>query len=182
MSDAAPSPQGRPTARRSDCAVTDRLTVVHSVETVQPVETRDAIGETWQPSSANPVDYSDLTGSAVPDRGQTAGGAADLQQRWDYERGGYGGSASTLAAERDAADLTDLSHSLGDGARYAVDVGHARGQAETPTARAAKLRLRQALQGVRRVCEQAMRQRMHTEMADLASQIRKMHDRDTPPR
>ncbi len=183
MSDAAPSPEGRSTTRRSDYAVTDRLTVV------QPAGARDTSSGAWAAPSTNPVDYSGLTGPAAPDAGHTGTGhtgtdeaATGLQQRWGYERGGYGGSASTIAAERDAADLTDLSHSLGDGARYAVDVGHARGQAETPATRAAKLRLRQALQGVRRVCEQAMRQRMHTEMADLASQIRKMHDRDTPSR
>jgi hypothetical protein len=176
MSDAAPSPEGRPTARHSDYALTDRLTVV------QPFDAHDSNRPTWAAPSANPVDYSGLNDPGAPDAGRTGDAATAPRHRWGYERGGYGGSASTIAAERDAADLTDLSHSLGDGARYAVDVGHARGQAETPAARAAKLRLRQALQGVRRVCEQAMRQRMHTEMADLASQIRKMHDRDTPQR
>jgi hypothetical protein len=176
MSDAAPSPEGRPTARHSDHAVTDRLTVV------QPADAHDSNRPTWAAPSANPVDYSGLNGHAAADAGRTDDAETGSQHRWGYERGGYGGSASTIAVERDAADLTDLSHSLGDGARYAVDAGHARGQAETPAARAAKLRLRQALHGVRRVCEHAMRQRMHTEMADLASQIRKMHDRDTSQR
>lgn len=176
MSDAAPSPDGRPNARRSDYAVPGRLAVV------QPDDTRDPRNAARAAPSANPVDYSGLTDPTAPDASPAGDAATDPRHRWGYERGGYGGSASTIAAERDAADLTDLSHSLGDGARYAVDVGHARGQAETPAARAAKLRLRQALQGVRRVCEQAMRQRMHTEMADLASQIRKMHDRDSPSR
>ena len=176
MSDAAPSPDGRPNARRSDYAVPGRLAVVH------PDDTRDSRNAARAAPSADPVDYSGLTDPTAPDASPAGDAATDPRHRWGYERGGYGGSASTVAAERDAADLTDLSHSLGDGARYAVDVGHARGQAETPAARAAKLRLRQALQGVRRVCEQAMRQRMHTEMADLASQIRKMHDRDSPSR
>jgi L-lactate utilization protein LutC len=99
-----------------------------------------------------------------------------------HERGGYGGSRHSVVVPQDAPDLADLSHSHGDGARYAVEVAQARSRAETPAARAAKLRLRQALNRFRRVCAQAMRQRMHTEMADLAAQIRKMHDRDAPPR
>ncbi|MBK1670312.1 hypothetical protein CKO28_20000 [Rhodovibrio sodomensis] len=134
----------------------------------------------------SPVDYSGLTDEApktIPAPGETSApehGAAD--HSWGYERGGYGGGAPTLSAARDAADLTDLSHSLGDGARYAVDIAHARDQARAPAAGVAKLRLRQAIRSVRRVCAEAMRQRMHTEMADLAAQIRKMHDRDTRPR
>ena len=176
MSDAAPSLGGRPTARLPHYAVADRM----SAE--PPAATRDSAVETVTSPSNDPIDYSGVDYSGFVDVSAGEATAADerggVRERWGYERGGYGGSAPTVAVERDGADLTDLSHSLGDGARYAVDVGHARGQAETPAARAAKLRLRQALQGVRRVCEQAMRQRMHTEMADLAAQIRKMHDRD----
>jgi hypothetical protein len=180
MSDAAPSLGGRPTARLPHYAVADR------VSALPPATTRDSAVETVTSPSNDPIDYSGVNYNGLADASAgdapATDGVADVQERWGYERGGYGGSAATVAAERDGADLTDLSHSLGDGARYAVDVGHARGQAETPAARAAKLRLRQALQGVRRVCAQAMRQRMHTEMADLAAQIRKMHDRDGPAR
>jgi hypothetical protein len=176
MSDAAPSLGGRPTARLPLYAVADR------VSAEPPAETRDTDRDPLASPAGSPVDCSGLSAPATPGDAHAAEQVTEIQERWGYERGGYGGSAATVAAERDGADLTDLSHSLGDGARYAVDVGHARGQAETPAARAAKLRLRQALQGVRRVCAQAMRQRMHTEMADLASQIRKMHDRDGPAR
>jgi hypothetical protein len=93
-----------------------------------------------------------------------------------------GGSHPGPTGHRGSTDLDDLSHSLGDGARYAVEIARGRAGARTPQARASALRLRRALDGVRRVCAQAMRQRMHTEMADLAAQIRKMHDRDAPPR
>jgi len=97
-----------------------------------------------------------------------------------------GSAPATVTADREAADLADLSHSMGDGARYAVEIAHARAGAhahvDTGPRLAAKLRLRRALLNVRWVCTQAMRQRMHTEMADLASQVRKMHDRDSAQR
>ncbi|WP_027288438.1 hypothetical protein [Rhodovibrio salinarum] len=82
-----------------------------------------------------------------------------------YERGGYDGSASTWRTDTDLAGLAE-----------------ARRNAETPATRAAKLRLLQALGVMRKVCEHAMRQRMHTEMTDLAAQIRRLHEHDAPPR
>ena len=182
MSDASPSLGGRLAVRLphysvADRAVADRAVADRAVADRPPSER----------SAANPgAAHSGGTAPGDPDfiagDGKLPAAEPDGAEHRALEHGGYGGSAHTLAAERDAADLTDLSHSLGDGARYAVDVAHARGQGETPAARAAKLRLQQALHHMRRICAQAMRQRMQTEMADLASQIRKMHDRDNLPR
>lgn len=175
MSDASPSLGGRSAVRLPFYSVVDRAVSDRRASTSDANYGSTSDASYGSAHSADPVDYTGLAeGGHAP--------AAATGGSWRHEHGGYEGAGQALSARRDGADLTDLSHSLGDGARYAVDVGQARGQAETPAARAAKLRLRQALRGVRRVCEQAMRQRMHTEMADLASQIRKMHDRDSTPR
>lgn len=170
MSEVSPLPRGRPVSRLPHVDASDRP-VAERLQ--QP--TSSPAGRAGQ--AQDPVDYSGLGDPQPNDDPAFATDPAD-----GCERGGYGGLAPTVAAKRDGADLADLSHSLGDGARYAVEIGRARADAETPKARAARLRLRWALEGVRRVCARAMRQRMHTEMLDLASQIRKMHDRDDSPR
>ena len=170
MRGVSPLPRGRPVSRLPHVDVGDRPVAERLQQpTSSPAEPAGGM--------QNPVDYSGLGDAHQDDDPAFANEPAGV-----YERGGYGGLAPTVSAERDGADLADLSHSLGDGARYAVEIGRARADAETPKARAAKLRLRWALEGVRRVCVQAMRQRMHTEMTDLATQIRKMHDRDGSPR
>jgi hypothetical protein len=170
MSEASPSFGGHPATRLPHYAVADRVVGDRTAQQNKSGGSRDL------PPSQDPVDYSGMTVVA------TGAGPRPHGTSAIYERGGYGGTAPTPTTEYDSTDLTDLSHSLGDGARYAVEIGQARQQANTPATGVAKLRLRQALYGIRRVCEQAMRQRMHTEMADLASQIRKMHDRDTSAR
>jgi hypothetical protein len=75
-------------------------------------------------------------------------------------------------------DVADLSSSHGDGARYAVALGRTRHGGGAAASAHARVRLRRAIHGVRRVAANALRQRMSTEMADLAAQIRKLHDQD----
>jgi hypothetical protein len=203
MIEASPSPRGVKAARLPHFAVPDRAHAArpvpqdrvagaaaqaHAPADVQVVGAQLVEGpvvevqvvETQVPAGYDPVDYS---GTAFDD----ALGAGSRPSV--YERGGFAGTPAPTppAIARDGADLDDLSNSLGDGARRAVDVAaarwdNARARRDAAAAQAAKLRLQQALNGVRRVCVQAMRQRMHTEMADLAGQIRRMHDGDVPPR
>lgn len=107
----------------------------------------------------------------------------------DWPADGY--SVEAAAGRAGAADATDATRTA-SAAQAAA--GHAealqaetdaRGHARSGGASGAVHRrspLRFALEGMRRVALRALDQRMSTEMADLAVQIRKLHDRDSEHR